>query len=138
MNDRRIWWSYLGRDYRRCREAGLLQSPERTGECSVRQVRPGDLIVHENARSVVAISRVETEPECAGEVWRVEVTYLDAAQPVKFLDGLDARLREVEPPDGPMHAAVGSGQAGGSLYPFNEAALRLVLAETETTVPAGW
>ncbi len=104
----------------------------------MRQVRSGDLLVHENARSVVSISRVEAAPECVGGVWRAAVTYLNVAQPGKFLEGLDARLREVEPADGPMHAEVGSGQPGGTLYPFNEAGLRLVLEETVTVLPDGW
>ena len=138
MNEKRIWWSYLGTDYHHWREANRVHSPERPGECSVRQVRTGDLIVHEYRREVVAVSRVEKAPVQFGKDWQAEVTFIDVAQRVKYLGGLDARLREVEPAGGPMHADIGSGEKGGNLYLFNEAALSLVLAETRTLLPAGW
>lgn len=138
----RVWWSYLGRTYRRARDGGYLWAPG-DPDHPLRQVRTGDLVVHEYLRQIVSVSQVLSEPSLlpmgvsgeavGGGEWRVRAQYVDVKMPVPFED-LQDELRRVEPPDGPMHAEIGSGKPG-DLYPFNRAGLNVVLRATETELP---
>lgn len=65
--------------------------------------------------------------------WLVEADYRKLHAPVKFED-LREDLRTVEPEGGPMHERAGLGK-GGDLYPFNWAALELVLGATASRLP---
>lgn len=140
----RIWWSYLGNTYPKCRSGDFLWVPGEAATVAA-QLRQGDLAVHEYRRRIVSISRIETAPEFLAALpgttgttvehgmWWSAVSYCDVETPVP-LEDLRAELLAIEPPDGPMHAAVGSGTRG-DLYPFNRAGLAVVLRATETKLP---
>jgi hypothetical protein len=137
MSERRIWWSYLGRAYKHCHECGIVRTAADALPPSVADVRKGDLIVHEYLLEVVAISLVESRPARVGEFCQAAVIYQELQTPAAYSD-LKWRISQVEPVGGPTQQADKSGLTSGSLYPFNEAGLRIVLAETGTALPDGW
>lgn len=148
----RYWWVNQGRTYQQERAAGILWAPKvgRHGRSfphwdAMRDVRPGDVIVHYASGAVRAVSTAATaaidarrpvdlpEDLWDGEGRMVRAIYRDAAAPIPLAD-IPADLISHEPSDGPFDRDGRVKQ--GYLYPLSDKLGQRLAEELKSDSPA--